>query len=767
MADIDEHSTDFEDEQPIAVRRKRRGSIGPNVQSHSDPESTSTRPHGIATPPETPKRAKKRVRFSDLGSEIQTESVSSGLTPFIRRTSISSTPKSKCRHSTPATLSNRAQYDDRPISGTLQFVPLRQVLDGRVKRRLRRNRLSEEVNIIEWDKRNEAKERKSELQRLRDELAMKDLEVQSLRDEQDIASQLEGESGGSINTNTTLSIRVQELEEEVRRLRDELSRKESDTEEDPDWTLAARDPFGFDDDDDHMITNYDDEFTMMDDEIMTTPTRLNTSFPSPPSTMPNTPCKSVSSISAGIQASLPVPDPENELLKTQLQSLQSEVSKLTAALAFNDDNQTRLAEKLSEFIPTGESHDHTTLDSALDTVLTQLALSQSHALERTTAFSALSSEITNLGFSTSGPEETLEAIASQFRQARLDLEYLTPGEVVEGFENEKLLEMLVSRIRVLLKKVKEQDDSIDQYHEQELLLRQQLNTRCEAMDDMKKELFLANSVAGDLREEMKEKDIGNERLAAALDGYREEVKGLERLIENVESEWRNGEERLRSEVQEVRSRLQDETMKHDTMKADNEGKEIIIMELERRLTAALQAAADVQSQLDAHTSSKDTMLAEKDATIEQLKSAGSEREKAHGDALALCDAELRGEIERVNQSLKTAHSTILILRKENTELAAHVEGEETRMKTLQDEVTRAFEAAASGHANGDVSVQGPSQEGSSPMVGGSITPQIVVRKGGMFDSNLARRSSKKRRRYDSGLGFLEEQDETTEMGIDI
>jgi hypothetical protein len=647
------------------------------------------------------------------------------------------------------------------------------VLDGRVKRRLRRNRLSEEVNTIEWDKRNEAKERKSELRRLREELAMKDLEVQSLRDEQDIASQLEGESGGSININTTLSIKVQELEEEVRRLRDELSRKESDTEEDPDWTLAARDPFAFDDDDDHMITNYDDEFTMMDDEIMTTPTRLNTSFPSPPSTMPNTPCKSVSSISAGIQASLLVPDPENELLKTQLQDLQSEVSKLTAALAFNDDNQTRLAEKLSEFIPIDESHDHTTLDSALDTVLTQLALSQSHALERTTAFSALSAEITNLGFSCSGPEETLETITSQFRQARLDLEYLTPGEVVEGFENEKLLEMLVSRIRVLLKQVKEQDDSIDQYHEQELLLRQQLNTRCEAMDDMKKELFLANSVAGDLRGEIKEKEVGNERLTAALEGYREEVKGLERLIENVESEWRNGEERLRSEVQEVRSRLQDETVKHDTTKADNEGKEMIIMELERRLTAALEAAADVQSQLDALTSSKDTMLAEKDAAIGQLKSAGSEREKAHGDALALRDArvsELRGEIERVNQSLKAAHSTILNLRKENTELAAQVEGEKTRgqvvIKALQDQMTRALETA-SGYVNEDVSVQGPSRQGSSPIVGGSITPQSVVRKGGMFDGNLARRSSKKRRRYDSGLGFLEEQDETTEMGIDI
>ncbi len=311
--------------------------------------------------------------------------------------------------------------------------------------------MSEEVNVIEFEKRVEARERRSEVERLRQELAAKDAEVQSLRDEQEIASQIEGESGGIIITNTAHSTRVQELEQEVRDLKAELERKEEDSRDDPNWTMAARDPFDFEDEDENMITNYDiDEF--QDSEMVTTPTRLNTSFPSPPSTMPNTPCKSVCSISAGIQAELS--DPEKEQMKSQLQTLQSEISKLTSSIAFNEDHQARLAGKLSDFISTDESMDHSTLDSALDKVLTQLALSQSSVLESTAAFDALSKEISTLGFPASSADEALSLIASQFRQARLDLEYLTPGEVIEGFENSKLIEMLVSRLKVLVEKAK-------------------------------------------------------------------------------------------------------------------------------------------------------------------------------------------------------------------------------------------------------------------------------------------------------------------------
>ncbi|KAE8445522.1 hypothetical protein EG329_013285 [Mollisiaceae sp. DMI_Dod_QoI] len=778
MADLD-YSDVINDERPIAVRRKRRSSVGP-AQSRSNSQTTVSR-HGISTPPSTPKRTKKRVRFSDPGPEVQIESASSGLTPFIRRTSISSIPSTKRRNSTPGKLWNRAEYDTTPISGTVQFAPLRQLLDGRVKRRLRRHRLSEEINIIEWDKRNEAKERKSEVSKLREELAAKDLEVQSMRDEHDIASQLGFETGSSLATNETLSTKVQELEQEIQDLKAELHRRESDTSEEVDWDLAARDPYDNydDDDDDNMITNYDDDLTMNDD-VMTTPARLNTSFPSPPSTLPNTPCRTTSSISTGIQTSLPISDPEKEQLKSQLQTLQSEVEKLNAAIAFNTDHHDRLTAKLTDFISTSVSssydanQDHTTLDAALDRVLTSLALSQSSSLEHETAFSALSNEISTLGFGSSSPDETIQLIASQFRQARLDLEYLCPGETSFGFENEKLLGLLVDRVKVLTQKVKEGDESVDQYHEQELLLRQQLGARCEAMDELRDQLKLADGVVCSLREEVKEKEVGNERLSEALEGYRTEVKGLEDLIERIEREGVLKEEGLRSEVTELEQRIQHEVLRNEGLQSDNEAKDGIMVELQRRLTTALQTAADVKQQLEELMSESTAKIAEKDVRITELsvevvglKAAATEREQSHGSALALRDArvsELRAEIERINSALKSAHATILTLRGENHGLNFELQAERSKG---QEAVQAVLNIMGYADPNGRTSAAGPSADSSSPVKGGLMTPMsggVVRRNGGMFDSGMARRGSKKRRRYDSGLGFLSEGEEVDGMG---
>ncbi|KUJ10889.1 uncharacterized protein LY89DRAFT_655723 [Mollisia scopiformis] len=750
MAELDHFSNVTNDEQPIAIRRSRRSSVGPPARL-GDTSQTTIR-HSILTPPSTPKRVKKRVRFSDPGPEIQLESASSGLTPFIRRASISSIPTTR-RHSTPSTLSNRAEYDTTPISGTLQFAPLRQVLDGRVKRRLRRHRLSEEINVIEWEKRHDARERKSEVARLREELAAKDLEVQSMRDEHDIASQLEGESGGSFATSDTLSTKVQELEQEIQDLKAQLHRRESEEPDDVDWDMAARDPydnnFDDDDDDDNMITNYDDDFTM-NDEIMTTPARLNTSFPSPPSTLPNTPCRSTSSVSAGIQASLPISDPENQQLKAQLKSLQEEIDKLNSAIAFNTDHQDRLTAKLGDFLSrsvsvshdASQDPDHTTFDAALDRVLTTLALSQSASLEHQTTFSALSTEISSLGFGNSTPYETIQLISSQFRQARLDLEYLSPGETSFGFENDKLLGMLVDRVKVLTQKVKEGDEAIDQYHEQEVLLRQQLGTRVDAMDDLRDQLKLADQVVSSLREESKDKDVDNERLREALDGYRTEVKGLEDLIERIERENVLKEEGLHSEISELEQRLQHEVMRSEGLVEDSESKDAITVELQRRLSTALQAAAQVQQQLDDLTSSHTAGEAEKDIRIAEL-----------GISI----------IEKINSALKNAHATILTLRNENHglnfELRAEREKGQVAVKAMLDIMGYPMTTAG-----------GPTAESSSPVKGGLITPMsggVVRRSGGMFDGGLARRGSnkgKKRRRYDSGLGFLSEGEEVDGVG---
>lgn len=743
MADDSIVSRIIDDDRPIAVRKQRRSSVGPNIQSRSNVQSAaSVRQNGIHTPPATPKRVKKRVRFSDPGPEL--DSGSSGLTPFIRRTSLSSTPTSKSRNSTPTRQRNRADINDSPISGTLQFAPLRQVLDGRVKRRLRRNRLSEEVNLIEWEKRNAAKEKKSEIEQLRQQLAAKDLEVQSMRDEQDIASQIEGESTGSVTTATTLSVRVQEQEREIQSLKAELMRKEAETSDEHDWTMAARDPYDFDDDEDNdvMITNYDEEFSRMDDEVMTTPTRLNVSFPSPPSTMPNTPCKSVSSISAGIQASLPIPDPEKDILRTKLQALESEISKLNASKAFDEEHHSRLASKLSDFIPLDESHDHTTLDSALDTVLTQLALSQTHAQEQSHAFSALSTEISNLGFLAASPDEALSLIASQFRKARLDLEYLAPGENVEGFENSRLLEMLVARVRYLSERVVRLDEHIDQYHEEEVLLRQQLNARVSSMDEMRSEIQLATSMVSNLREEVAEKETSNERLREALVGYREEVHGLEALIQRVEKESKAREQALTNQMSNMEDQLRSENLSHDLTKALNSSHEITILELERRLAAAVQYSSQIQEQLSSLSTSRDEIVASTDSTIDELRAAGLAK-----DAVI---QQLRGEIDMVNHSLKVAQGTIEGLRGEKERGQICVQGMLEQMMRTSEMALGFINGEGAGHDwSGAADNQG--EEGTT-----------VVRHGGLFDGQAARRVSGgrgKRRRYDSGLGFLEEEDE--------
>src|SRR6202022_2903527 len=138
-------------------------------------ENITFRQQGIATPPSTPHRTKKRVRFSDPNPKT------TGLPPFLGRSSLSSPPPSRSRRrSTPSSRWNLAVDDSPIICGTLQFEPIRQVLDGRVKRRLRRNRLSEEVNSIEAEDRCRRKAREVEIKYLKEELRKKDQEIQQM-----------------------------------------------------------------------------------------------------------------------------------------------------------------------------------------------------------------------------------------------------------------------------------------------------------------------------------------------------------------------------------------------------------------------------------------------------------------------------------------------------------------------------------------------------------------------------------------------------------
>ena len=222
------------DDRPIAQRRKRRAStnLGSPQKSNTATGGNSTDQKDQSTA-KTPTKPKKKVRFSDPFPETSSAS-STGITPFVRRTTIE--PCQASRPPTPRLLARaprrRASMPNIPAtmppfepSSTLelsspievQFAPLRQVLSGRMKRQLRRNHLSEELNEIESDKKEHAR-RKQEIEQLREELAL--------------ARQLGNEVAGS-SEDSGNSDRIRELEDELVTLKTEMQGRSMTVDPDP------------------------------------------------------------------------------------------------------------------------------------------------------------------------------------------------------------------------------------------------------------------------------------------------------------------------------------------------------------------------------------------------------------------------------------------------------------------------------------------------------------------------------------------------------
>ena len=217
---------DITDERPLAVRRKRRISTGLTDAGEVPKVELSVEAgESFQEPPKTPTKPKKRVRFSDPGPDPST-----GLTPHLMRTSFlpqdigPSTPRllaaSTRRRSLPVQLSTSLPSPSLspipgPISGEVQFAPLRQMLDERLKRRLRRNNLSVEINHIDEEKKSKTK-LKQEIKSLKDELA---LTKEPGKEYDDI-------SGGEVASTE----RIRELQQQLVELRTEMRERSTTAE---------------------------------------------------------------------------------------------------------------------------------------------------------------------------------------------------------------------------------------------------------------------------------------------------------------------------------------------------------------------------------------------------------------------------------------------------------------------------------------------------------------------------------------------------------
>ncbi|KAI6632577.1 hypothetical protein MCOR08_005437 [Pyricularia oryzae] len=838
---------------PIALRRTRRSTSGPltgttssctvriNIEASPNSSKQPCTPSLdiSSTPRKKNRRPRKQVRFSDPGpilDQLQNEDhpLSTGLTPMVKKTSLAPIASSRRRHSTPAKspsslsrngldlYTNHDSYAS-PLSGDVKLLPLRQVLDGRVKRRLRRNGLSEEMNSIHAEKRKKEAEAKAELQRLRDDLSAKDAEISQLRAVQqqqhqdtqclDLHVHEELDPDLTIDTMVGDTERIFDLEREVARLRQQLHDRTETTIENTrsyEWTLAARDPFALgeysmmdiDDEDD------DDQFgdaTMAELQCSTPSRRAGSrktaneaaaaSFPSPPATSPlarglQTPSSlrfcSLPESHIGVQASLP--DPERQQLEEELASLQMEVSKLTAALQSYQSLAGRVSDRMSLVTVS------TTTTTAPETITDQspepaiearLADLLTTVSDRTAALNSLSTSITDLGFPGSDAGEMLISMASAFRTARLELEYLTPGEITLPLSSAgaAVLDLLLTRLRDLAKRAREDEATIDEYHAQELSLRQQLSARVDVSGELAAEVQNLKKQLEDRDAKVQELQVGLDRLKGAAASYTRDISELEKLAERVEAQRiaaLDECELLRGAAAARDTEVDEARRAHDAA----------VAELETKLATLLAEAGELRVRL---------ANAEADAAGAKMKCTSQTKKlnMAHGRQLALRDArvaELRIEVDRVNGALRAAHDTVCQLRVEKNRLEGRVEDEKTAAKRAVDamkaelervvQMSREFLASTPQDKNSEEFTSSRSARYSrtpsarkSQQVDGM--PTAVVRAGGLFDAAKTRRRSsvgegddsavaiapqdgtakgKKRRRYDSGLGFLDEED---------
>ncbi|KAB5536309.1 hypothetical protein GE09DRAFT_971688 [Coniochaeta sp. 2T2.1] len=693
---------------PIALRRTRR-SLGAESTANSTSinHSKDLQPSLTATPSKKPKQ-KKRVRFSDPGPLLSsTTTPLTGLTPMIRRTTLATSR----RHSTPARVSGSGLSNLSPFpeaDEVVRITPLRQVLSGRVQRRIRRNGLSEEMNSIQAEKRQRLREEKREVERLRAEVEERDEEIARLRDETVVLD----------------TERVWELEREVEELRERLAGRDAEgsgvgvgIESSPmamSWTMAARDPYS----DEYTTMDVDDgvdieEFgdSSLAELACSTPSRRGRGMlATPPTTSPagagrSSPCTGMSAAtprsSAGVQVDLP--DAEKDRMEQELASLHLELAKMTSTLegyaGFAERVKAKLVNQPANDDAEEGSDPHPDIEARLATLLQTLS-------DRTAALLHLTSTISTLGFPGSDADEILRSIITAFRTARLELEYLTPGEVSLPLTSSgaAVLDLLLDRLRDLGRRVKEGDENIDEYHTLELSLRQQLSARVDVTDALTKEVGELKKKIAEREGKIEEQSVGLDRLKGAVASYARDVGELEELVGRLEGE-------KTAAVEELEERLAKQTK-------ELEGK---LTELEEKHSTTLK---------DMRKNRKEEL-------------AGVN--KSHGAALALRDArvaELRGEIERVNASLRAAHETVQKLRVENTKVVVEKE-------KLEEENERLVDNAEAERLKAKEVVDGMRAE----------LERVVRMSEGLFLSgDLAKRGGRKRRRYDSGLGFLDEEE---------
>jgi len=251
-------------------------------------------------------------------------------------------------------------------------------------------------------------------------------------------------------------------------------------------------------------------------------------------------------------------DRDRQTMRVELDGLQAELARLSKTLDSYNSLSSRLASRMAHALPceettgTGRCTEATPLniEQQLDSLLRALT-------DRTASLAHLTSSLTELGFPGSNAAEIVASLSSGLRAARLELEYLTPGEIAlpltsHGAES---LDLLLSRLRELGRRAKEDEAALDEYRTLEASLRQQLSARADAMEAIGAELSQAQALIDEKSFRIQELESGVKWLKDAVNGYVSNIRRLEGVIRRIEEAAREAQESFRLQLDEKEVKL--------------------------------------------------------------------------------------------------------------------------------------------------------------------------------------------------------------------
>ncbi|KAJ9627040.1 hypothetical protein H2203_003500 [Taxawa tesnikishii (nom. ined.)] len=661
---VDETATSSQQHQ---VKRRRRHSRQEPEQTLEDvlelcevPEGAQPEDNTIHVEPSS-----RHVRFSEGATEERGTMTATNITPHPRKTSIhrritlspselrdqKPSQNAKSRASLPPSFSS-----SQTTTQEFHFVPLSQVIEERTKRRLRRNRLSEESNNIEKVMKEDAQARK-ELQRLRREIQERDRRVQALEYELETQRQL----GIDVTQETAADRRrIKAMEDELSRLKEEIDERQSQQASLP--QLDGSDDIdmvqdGLEDDDDDMLVLNSQEQRVTYPQLPATP-------------------------SSGIQQA-------TEIIASTQTGQRDE---------FPEDK----------------------FDSEREAFENAIKYWTKEASEAKATLQILTIELRNLGFGgpEANTEVIVQSIRQAFRAVREKLAEAFPSDVSSDVTVPELIDMVAEQLPLLSQRVRDHEQTIIENEQLRDTLTQQINGLLDRLTKAKMRQSTLEINNSELDTDNQENERYIVELEEKIKLYETDLDKVQAIITQQKEQQvalQSDKHELESTVKKLGAALDNYRKSEEHLQAlitrmeDEHGEALVKMEknhkqVEKDLQSEFESEASKRKMAEEEADKRQTEITElelrveeEEGKIEQLKRQVAETEEAKAaeeEARAAAEADRNEKVDFITElekKIEAAEADLEELRGELETLRELSESEKRQREAAETELDQANE----------------------------------------------------------------------------